>query len=702
MKKKITRKIHKNRQTRKRNLRRIRTKMWRSRTYKTMKGGLSTIKTLREILTPGFGGTKNIGSDINDALNSIATRLNLKANDKALNPQLEMPSWFKFDESTCISFVKAYEKLITPQKKPIQFLPTTALAAIDNDISTLLNGIGTTYEGLCEEISRNCGNDSSSFKLRGREFKDTLNHVCSGIIHKSVFSKWLPKKDTPYVKLKQSLTKLMITINNEDELPDSHPSFPGWHSKRIPREDPPDFYIDIMETPIIKTFYISLKDFFGYEKLNPNNVKMKCMACMIVMPKHKKIRQGIYGYRSFNITQNIWEWEGLRKTRTILEPNMYCANRVSRRMIETKPMNKSNINRLEYTMTPFIIPDTLLPIVPNTPDDGAKTLAIYKSINTNMVNDMINTFLLALSKAIPEDLNANKEDFNSGKECKFTRIFSQGEIYVYYELKIYKKTLEHGLKDPKRILEVVILDFKVFNEDGICGKEAIFVSYILPEVSNEENPPLPGQPLPGQPLPEHLIIEDLDSYTTQPLLITDDETAKTRIISLFNDKLVALKLNLWFESEKDKEILTLKSESSMPMGRTAEPVAEASEPIKILDSNSPYQGISTIVLTTHGTKFEWGIAKATDKQIPAFKAVQDRIKDPFWNTDIGQKNFEVNNGMEGPDEIKMRVTIKVVNSSNQLQIAEYQAISAPPYLIFATRKGAEDYIKKQMGILVVG
>jgi hypothetical protein len=161
-------------------------------------------------------------------------------------------------------------------------------------------------------------------------------------------------------------------------------------------------------------------------------------------------------------------------------------------------------------------------------------------------------------------------------------------------------------------------------------------------------------------------------------------------------------LNLWFNSENDKEILTLESESRRPMARTAEPVAEASEPIKILDSNSPYQGISTIVLTTHGTKFEWGIAQATDKQIPAFKAVQDRIKDPFkWNTHNGQKNFEVNNGMEGPDEIKMRVTIKVVNSSNQLQIAEYQAISAPPYLIFATRKGAEDYIKTQMGILVV-
>ncbi len=74
--KKMTRKIRKNRQTRKTNLRRIRTKMWRNRTYKTMKGGERwRIVNLRRELIPSQSSQTSIGKQLNNNMINLKKSL---------------------------------------------------------------------------------------------------------------------------------------------------------------------------------------------------------------------------------------------------------------------------------------------------------------------------------------------------------------------------------------------------------------------------------------------------------------------------------------------------------------------------------------------------------------------------------------------------------------------------------------------------
>ena len=771
--KKMTRKIHKNRRTRKRNVGRIRTKIWRNRMYKTMKGGglkdkftalkekaksLKRIGTVRDSLNPA---NSDIGYNIEYSLNRLAKKMNEFA-ELVANDQCYMDFWnehFKDVESRK-SFTQAYNKK-TEEKIP--FIPISFSEIIDPTIKTLIDSIKTAYNKRY----------NSYFKLTSVDFNEKLDHVCKGEIYKKVRGRWLAitiKSNLPYVNLQQSLFQLCETIDPsrvgwspasfqlpkiskktpifsiniaqvlwrwESDDGTKYNDFSGEHcrlleqafnsgqhqfqipqmqwvfdfgnmiqskiggtDRKIVRIDPPPAIKNLKET------YKKLNRFFDSKELLLDPEKIKCMACMIVMPNGKRMENAAmdeygrdYGYKYFDFTNKIWGWDVIKQE---LEPNMYCAKRVLGRTIGGEQMDKKNITKLRYTMSPIIIPQELA--------------------NTNLktcqnIQDEVLSHLLLVAQTIEatneQERSSMKKKFEGYEEITFTQILSSdpkadpiNSRYIFYELKIYKKKLTY---DRSNVFDVVIVDFKAFSEDGICGKEAIFVSYL--HVQNADFPPelhlpgqlqelhLPGQPqelhLPGQPQEAHPII--------LPVKGRDEKTAKKEIIEMFEKKFIDLLIKLSVDNAGliDRVILPLKTQGGFfaDRGYTSMNATAA-----ISSSENPFH-VHHIFLTQpqNGMSYQWQIKTATMTQIIAFNAVQGYMKnkDNKWIFENGQNTFVVTNKMDDKDEIKVIVTVKELKdqTTDELKIVEYQAESAPTYLLFAGESAAQEYIEKKMGFI---
>ena len=763
--KKMTRKIRKNRRTRKRNVGRIRTKKWKTRmSYKTMKRGGGLVKTIKSLtsvtalrreLDPATG---TIGSNIENTLNRIAKKMNEFAVLVA-NEQCYIDLWkelFKEIKSR-MSFTEAYKY---KNKENIPFIPDQHLTDIPSTIQTLIDSIEKAYEEMYKR--------RHSFKLTSVDFNQALNDVCKGEIHRNsgCFGPFKCKSNLSYVNLNESLLQLCEAIDPSEvgwspasfqipQTPKKAPIFSievaqavlwKWESDNSTKfNDFSDEHYRLLEqayksgqpqlqvpekqwvfdfktmrqskiggtdrrivriAPPLKDTYETLRLFFGNEQLlDPN--KIKCMACMIVMPNGERTLEDVpteeygrdYGYKYFDFSKRIWSWEENKGHR--LEPNMYCSNRVLRRTIEGQPIDKKNITKLRYTMSPIIIPTEL-----SNPE--------YLNDTQKLHDELLSALLMVaqtIAKTNVSESSSMKRKFQNYEEITFTQILtSSPDIpdpkqwkYFFYELKIYKKKLTY---ETSKVFDAVIVEFKAFSEDGICGKELIFVSYLhvknadfqpgtpqLPEPTN-----LPGTVFPGRGNQALVSLPGVGSVKEPPSpVIGDEKNAKNEIRSMFGKKFNDLRIKLSFENDGliDRVILPFNNQGGRGYSRA--PATGSFE-----NRNEVHH----IVLTQDERGYKWDIRPATTTQINAFNAVQNYIKNKAtnWKFENSQNTFVVTNNVKGPDEIKVIVTVKEVKeikegTDDTLKIVEYQAESAPTYLLFAGRDAARNYIQAKMGVI---
>ena len=773
---KKTRKIRKNRRTRKRNVGRIRTKKWKTRmSYKTMKRGGGIRETLKSFSTiqkvrRDLMATGTIGSNIDYRLNRIATKMNefavLVANERCY-----IDLWkelFKKKESR-MSFTEAYEHE-HKNKKKIPFIPNEFLENIPPTIQTLIDSIKKAYEMY---------QPMHSFKLTSEEFNQALDNVCKGEIHRisGCFVPFKFKSNLPYVNLNESLLQLRQVIDPSDlgwdtasfQLPQTPKKTPifsigvdqavlwKWESddgtkfndfsgdycrmleqaykSGLPELQVPEkqWVFDFKQmlqskiggtsrkiiriAPPLKDAYETLHLFFGNEQLlDPN--KIKCMACMIVMPNGERKQEDLateeygrdYGYKYFDFSKSkrIWSWEVIQEQDPPLEPNMYCSKRVLRRTIEGQPINKTNITKLRYTMSPIIIPEEL-----SNPED----LKLCQNIHDEVLSALL-MVAQTIAKTNVSERDSMNQKFQNYEEITFTQILTSSPDnppeqwkYFFYEIKIYKKKLTY---ETSKEFDAVIVDFKAFSEDGICGKELIFVSYLhVPNADSLPEPPhLPGTPdfpgagVRGRGNQVSVSLSGVGSVKEPPSpVIGDEASAKNEIISMFGKKFNELRIKLSFENDSliNRVILSLKTQSGSNqqrtnLGYTSAPATAAAGSFENPNPNDVHH----IVLTQDGWGYKWDIQTATTTQINAFNTVQDYIKKTnTWKFENSQNTFVVTNDMEGPDEIKVIVTVKELEEGTNytLKIVEYQAESAPTYLLFAGRGAAQKYIEAKMGVI---
>jgi hypothetical protein len=672
--------------------------------------------------------------------------------------------WSKhFEERTSrMSFTNAYNAYEDKNKKNIPFIPNEFLENIPSTIQTLIDSIKKAYEMY---------QPMHSFKLTSEEFNQALDNVCKGEIHRNsgCFGPFKCKSNLPYVNLNESLLQLSEAIDPSDvgcdtasfqipQTPKKTPifsigvaqaalwmwendnstnfnDFSDEHCKLLEqayKSGQPELQFPerqwvfdfeqmlqykiggtprriVRKAPPLKDAYETLHRFFGNEQLlDPN--KIKCMACMIVMPNGERKQEAFateeygrdYGYKYFDFKKRIWSWEVIQEQDPPLEPNMYCSKRVLRRTIEGQPINKTNITKLGYTMSPIIIPKELSNPKP-------EDLKLCQNIHDEVLSALL-MVAQTIAKTNVSERHSMNQKFQNYEEITFTEILTSSPYntnprqwkYFFYELKIYKKKLTY---ETSKEFDAVIVEFKAFSEDGICGKELIFVSYLhVPNADYPSEPPhLPGTPdfpvtgvrgrcnqalvsLPGP---------GVGSVKEPPSpVIGDEKNATNEIISMFGKKFNDLRIKLSFENDGliNRVILPLNNQGGGIYSRAA----------ATCSFENPYE-VHHIVLTQDERGYKWDIRTATTTQINAFNTVQDYIKNKAnkWNFENSQNTFVVTNNVEGPDEIKVIVTVKEIKEGTEdtLKIVEYQAESAPTYLLFAGRNAAQNYIEAKMGVI---
>jgi hypothetical protein len=719
--KKTTRKIRKNRQTRRKRVLKMKTKMRKNRMHKTMKGGdRILLTTLREQLKP----IGDLGKQINLHLNGIVEFIGMK-----LEPGNTFITSYNAAPklAASVAFTPVAPAAGTEQK--VQFIPNNFIREIPVPIQVLITEIKEQYRKLCRSSSSPCGNSNSTYKLTPVDFDRVLDYVCKGEVHKvpcvgAFCSKIMFKKNDEYVELINSLYNWSRT-------------FHGTSSQKSPNLD---FTIrsEFRQTTVNR-IYTGLNTILPNELLTPNGIIYK--ACIIVMPPFIKAPMSTImshmsptyesnpdpitrGYKSFTHTHpRLYEWKPLGSGEK-LAPNMYCKDRMYKRMIH---------HRLAYTMSPLEIPKDLLPPVSwlwqsdnaktfnaFSPEHAAQLEVAYQSRAAQFeipekswrfdfhIMRQFNTTASGTSRKIKRSYDYQHEhdvgleamanmisnltrlsddkkaklqsDFETNKKVEMTHISYKDGYYFYYELKIQKTTIPlDSTTNTTKIITAVIIEFKVFSEDGICSKEIIFVSY--------KRPPETDSVLPGA------VIHN-DNEQVSP------DTMNSAINKLFNEMFLELERSL-YQVKLDQSVLTMTGDDQGNFARGA-PLQNDNAMLQPLAPDDPYGGICTIILTQNIGITTMSIAKATTIQQRAFTAVNEHITKTStgWNFERGQKTFEVNNQKTGNQEIKVTVRVFTVNegASNQLLSAIYQAQDLVPYRLFANKDEAQKYLQSIMMI----
>jgi hypothetical protein len=257
---------------------------------------------------------------------------------------------------------------------------------------------------------------------------------------------------------------------------------------------------------------------------------------------------------------------------------------------------------------------------------------------------------------------------------------------TYYELKISKQTINSN--------EVIVCSLKAISEDGICGSEAIFVTY--------SPPPPPPQPLPGQ-----VVLEDID--------ITDDvekvEFKQAIIDQIFIPERRRLERVLTTDVAKYIDKINVDLDTASESGhvtrvyRNTNSVAELPNSagprilVRANEDDEKYDGICTLVLQFDSDyNASWAVAAATPIQIAAFQAVNKYITDKSkrWSLD-SVKLFHVSNNAQGNANITVSIEVKTLDKDNSLLSVEYQAKASSPYELYKNRAAAgEAIVEKQL------
>jgi hypothetical protein len=400
--------------------------------------------------------------------------------------------------------------------------------------------------------------------------------------------------------------------------------------------------------------YVLLHGLLGDELLDKERIV--CNACIIVMPRFKHNQTGFitYGYNGFN-GEPVFTWDALTPTEQLL-PNSYCPERFSRRTIK---------HPLKYTLSPLVVTSNLLP---QPPPMFNGRLFLFQYVHDSAINAMLET-----SKSFDSEPFKNK--FKENNKVNIGRPYNPygSASYVYYEFKIEKKSI--SIKKTTQ-LDVVIIEFETFAEDGLCNSKLILVSYKRPVLTGSQCT-LPG------------CVPSNDSTQINTSDVSDE------INELFRTMLVDLNMSVYYNPPTNQEVLQFIDGS----------VLTASS-IEILTPGDSYDGVCTIVLTTNQGQYTWSVAKATNIQSSAFNTVNNYISSSQrdWNTDTGQKEFKVNNRSSGINLIQVTIKIKHVNDVNdvkELTSADYRSeTTVAPYMLFKNKQFALEHIQQSMGILV--
>ena len=683
--KKMTRKIRKNRQTRRKRVLKMKTKMRKNRMHKTMKGGSwIRLTNLREQLKP----TGDLGKQINLHLNGIVEFIGMK-----LEPG--NPFITSYNAAPKLKASDAFTPVAPAAgtKQTVQFIPDNFIGEIPDTIQVLINEIKKQYRELCRSSSSSspCGNSNSPYKLTPDKFVRVLDYVCKGEVHRTlcvgeVCRNFIPRSKDIYVKLKVSLSNIVPTPNPPPS--DYSTSTPSSEGRTL------DFTIilnkDYNPNSVFGSvfrIYVELFNLLKEELLKPNSIN--CKACIIVMPPFRKYPalQGhgqlmspvTYGYSSF-INQQLFHWVDLKKGER-LEPNSYCASRKFKRAMA----NDNTLLRLNYTMSPLVIPDGLLP----------RQSLKYNGQTNYDVQLQHNLLLQTMTEILVTNLNPQgnptdeliqkkeklQTDFVKNGKVEMTHISYKDGLYYYYELKIQKTAIPvKNTVNPDTKINAVIIEFKAFSEDGICSKEIIFVSY---ERHSNAIRLLPGA-----------ISDDTNSFQVSP------DTMNSAIHELFVNKFLELDRSLYYQVKPDKTVLDLIGNDGKLASRSSQISTRPTtlQPGVAYSDGSATSDICTIILENNDSKFSWYIALATDIQKGAFTAVNEHITEKVgWTLERGQTIFPVDNRTTGNQEIKVTVRVLTVDKDqpNRLLSATYQAQDSVPYLLFANRAVAEQYIRSR-------
>lgn len=677
----MTRKIRKNQQTRKRNLRRIRTKMWRNRTYKTMKGGERwRLVNLRRELRPSQSQSQsqpNIGKRLNNNMIKLKEQFQMfKPFTPVETPYSTRPDKYGVEFMTQLKTVSEWF-----DSKNDLFIPEQVVPKLDDSFVIAFMKIYDRYYDVT----------SSDNILTRERFETILRNVLTGDIHKSVVGARLRSvKDDEYINLNISLSVLLRNLKG---------SYKCWrnahlqHQSREQQSSPvskqqttKDYELTAAVPPSLQNFCQTLDKMFTIS----TSTAVVRMCCFITMPNavytgNTMKRRFVEGYdsESFHPVLRQWEWhpdpnlarntyfETRKDLRYIYQRNNQPNSNPQLNYRGQVVLDERNVTVLTYTMSPYI----------------SKT-AIPEEYSLNIQNQIRHDDLLISMKEIinkatisfEKTMEEKKQKFYTTGSIVFVRKADRTILMTYYELKISKQQISSK--------DVIVCSLKAISEDGICGSEAIFVTY---------SPPILHPSLPGQ-LEELDVSDDLDKVDTLKKEIIDQifipERRRLERVLTTEASTYISKIDVELDSasgtgpiEQEVQITTRGSYAGLP---------NSTGPV-ILGKNEEYDGICTLVITFNTDyKADWVVAKATPIQTAAFKAVNKYITDPKnrWTPQM-VKLFHVSNNAADDSNITVSVEVKELDKDKKLLSAEYQGKASSPYELYQSKKAAVEAITKK-------
>lgn len=681
--KKMTRKIRKNRQTRKRNLRRIRTKMWRNRTYKTMKGGESwRLVNLRIELRPSQSQSEsqpNIGRRLNNIMINLKKKfLDFSPFTPVQTPNSSRPDKYGVEFMTQLNTVSNWFN-----SKNDSFIPETYDRNLDDNFVIAFMKIYDRYYDFT----------TKDVLLTRERFEAILRNVLTGKIHLSVVGASVRfVYDDEYKNLIRSLDYLLRYLNGSLSLYGlaiAQHKISQEQSSSSPvskQQTTKDYELTAAVPPSLQNFCQTLDTMFSIS--TPTAVVRMC--CFITMPNAVYIgdqnkRRFVEGYdsESFDTVLRQWKWFPTQN----LARNTYFETRKELRKIYQKNnqpnkdpqlhnrrlvvLDERNVTLLTYTMSPYIS---------NQEKDETYSLNIRTQIRHEDLLSSMDQIIKKANDSFKKTMVDKKQKFDTTGSIVFVRKATTTNLMTYYELKISKQQIRSN--------DVIVCSLKAISEDGICGSEAIFVTYSPPSTGTT-TPLLPGQ----TELEDINFTDDVDKVDKFKQEIIDQifiperlrlERALTTDVAKYIDK-----IDVDLDSELESGFVTRVSRNPQSFAGSLNSVG----PI-ILDRDEEYDGICTLVLRfDENFNASWAVAEATPIQSAAFQAVNKYITDKSksW-TPNSIKLFHVSNNAEGNANITVSIEVKRLDKSNSLLFVEYQAKASSPYELYQTRAAADEAI----------
>jgi hypothetical protein len=421
-------------------------------------------------------------------------------------------------------------------------------------------------------------------------------------------------------------------------------------------------------------------------------------------------RQSVEGYDSFSQSFRQWGWFEIPGTGS-LPRNTYFHERKTQRGIflqtpsqepEFPPeepktrdeqhqqqlkrqltlLDEINVNLLTYTMSPYISRGA----IPEKYFENMKNQIRHDDLLTSMAE-----IISKASENFKKSMGEKKQKFDQQGTIVFVQKATKTNNQTYYELKISKQTINSN--------KVIVCSLKAISEDGICGSEAIFVTYSPPSTGTTTSQ-LPGQP----ELPE---LQDID--------ITDDvdkvEFKQAIIDQIFIPERRRLERVLTTDVAKYIDKINVNLDTASDSGHVTRVYRNTNSVAELPNSAGPrilvrgdedddeYDGICTLVLQFDSDKnASWAVAVATPIQIAAFQAVNKYITDKSkrWSPK-SVKLFHVSNNAQGNANITVSIEVKTLDKDKSLLSVEYQAKASSPYELYRNRAAAgEAIVDKQL------